>query len=396
MEPLEQKLTELISEQKSFREKAEAEQKTHGTILTETKSTLEKLQKQVDALDSKIAERHAANAEGKSLTETLKENESVSRLLRDGSGKALITLDAKQTQNLMERKTTITSAAVGTETSGVLRHDRDSGIVLDARPTLRMRSVLSARPTTMQLIDFVKVNAAMTAASPQAEASAKQEKAVTFTTAQAAVRTLAAWIPATKQILEDFGELEGFLRAELPYRVDQCEDTEILSGNNTGAHLYGLIPQATAFDTALLNATAGWTRLDIIGRVIQQITAANEMEPTFIVLHPTDWWAIRLTKDSYGRYILGDPQGPVANPNIFGLAVVVTTQITSGTFLVGSGNAAATEIRDRSGMMVEISTEHGEYFTQNMVAIRAEKRVALVTKRPASFITGSFTSSPAS
>lgn len=395
MEALEQKLTELISEQKSFREKAEAEQKSHGTVLDETRKALEAVQRQVDAIDSKLTEKHQRETDNsRGIGDVLKENESVQRLMRDHSGKAVIQFDGKQVSDLFERKTTITSAAVGSETSGILRHDRDAGIVLDARPVLKVRNVLASRPTSMQLIDFVKINSAMTVASPQAEAGTKQEKAVTFTTASVAVKTIAAWIPATRQILEDFTELEGFLRSELPYRVDQCEEQELLAGSNLGAHLNGLITQATSFDTSLLSASAGWTRFDIIGRVRQQIAAANELAPSFIVLHPTDWWSLRLTKDSYGRYILGDPQQNVGVPNIFGLTVVETTSITSGTFLIGSGNAAASEIRDRMGMQVEISTEHGEYFTSNMVAIRAEKRLALVVKRPASYITGSFTTSP--
>jgi hypothetical protein len=41
-----------------------------------------------------------------------------------------------------------------------------------------------------------------------------------------------------------------------------------------------------------------------------------------------------------------------------------------------------------------VSTEHSDYFVKNLVAIRAEKRLALITRRPASFVTGSFTTSP--
>jgi hypothetical protein len=80
--------------------------------------------------------------------------------------------------------------------------------------------------------------------------------------------------------------------------------------------------------------------------------------------------------------------------NIFGLQCVPTTSITSGTFLIGSGNREAVEIRDRLEAMVEISTEHASFFTQNLVAIRAEKRLCLITRRPGSYITGSFTTSP--
>ena len=70
--------------------------------------------------------------------------------------------------------------------------------------------------------------------------------------------------------------------------------------------------------------------------------------------------------------------------------------MSTGTFLVGSGDAAAAEIRDRMELMVEVSTEHQDFFVKNLVAVRAEKRLALVVKRPASFVTGSFVTSPAS
>jgi HK97 family phage major capsid protein len=103
---------------------------------------------------------------------------------------------------------------------------------------------------------------------------------------------------------------------------------------------------------------------------------------------------MRLTKDGFGRYILGDPQTN-ARPSLFGLDVVYTTSIVNGSFLVGSGNAVASEIRDRMEMQIEFSTEHQDFFTKNLVAVRGEKRVVLVVKRPNSYICGSFTTSPA-
>jgi HK97 family phage major capsid protein len=133
--------------------------------------------------------------------------------------------------------------------------------------------------------------------------------------------------------------------------------------------------------------------LDVIGTAISQINASKEIDPTFIVMHTNDWWKIALTKDSFGRYILGDPSS-LTTPRVFGLDVVPTTSIAQGTFLVGSGSPVAAEIRDRMEMQVEISTEHSDYFTRNLVAVRAEKRLCLVTKRPNSFCTGTFTTSP--
>jgi HK97 family phage major capsid protein len=391
---LEDQLGSLKTEIKSWFDKAEEQQKEHGTLTTELKSKIDELQTQADGIEKKIAERHVIETPSKSLLDTLKENEDIANFLKKRSGSVAFKLDAKQTQQLWETKTTIDSAAVGAQTTGVLQIERIPGIVQEARQTLTIRDLLASRPTENQVIDFVKVNSPLTTASPQIETHTKKENAVTFTTVSEKVRTLATWIPASRQILDDFTELEGFLRTSLPYYVNLAEEQQLLTGSGSGEDLNGLITQGTNFNTALLPAGPGWNRIDIIGRAIQQIGIAKEISPTFIVLHPTDWWNIRLTKDTQGRYILGDPMGPVGRDQLFGLTPVITTTITSGTFLVGSGEAVAAEIRDRMGMTVEIATQHEDYFARNMVAIRAEKRLVLIVKRPGSFIDGTFNTSP--
>ena len=216
-----------------------------------------------------------------------------------------------------------------------------------------------------------------------------------FGAASERIKTIATYIRASKQILEDFGELMTFLNASLPYYVNQAEEVELLSGSNAGEHLNGMITQATAFSTGLLSSSRGWNTMDIVGRATQQVAVAKEIPPTFLVLHPTDWWNMRLTKDSYGRYILGDPQADIGHPTLFGLDVVPTTNIASGTFLLGSGNPAAVQIRDRMGVTLDISSEDADNFTKNLITVRCEKRLALVVRRAASLITGSFNYSPA-
>lgn len=403
---IEETLAALQAEQKTYHEKAAAEQKASGTMLEETKGTLTKLQTQIDAMDVKLAQKLIADtANGPTLEKTIKENESVQRLLRDRSGKAVVQIKGHEVMELMNRKSIIsgiTSGSAGTDTlnpvgaatSGVLQIDRIPGITPEARQVLRIRDLFSARPTTMQVVDFVKVTTPMSIASPVPEASIKPENSLTFQSVSEKVRLLATWIPATRQVLDDFTELMGFIQSAIPYYVNLEEELQLLGGDNTGENLHGLVPQAAAFSTALLpSAAKGWNKIDVIATAIKQINAAKEIEPTFAVISTNDWWDIRLTKDSFGRYILGDPQIAV-RPNIFGLDVVPTTSMAQGTFLVGSGSPVAAEIRDRMEMQVEISTEHSDYFVRNLVAIRAEKRLALITKRVNSFVTGSFTTSP--
>jgi HK97 family phage major capsid protein len=365
-------------------------------------------QKQVDALEVKIANRHFSESSfgtGSTLIKTIKENESIARLLKDRRGTAVLHLKGNEYTELMDRKSIISSTAsgtsegdplapVGVSTTGVLQIDRTPGITPEARQVLKVRNVLSARPTTMAMVDYVKVTSPMSIASPVPEASIKPENQLQFASFSEKVRLIATWIPATKQVLDDMTELLGFIQSTMPYYVNLEEELQLLAGDDTGENLHGLLPQAAAFNTALLPSAAhGWTKLDVIAVAIKQINASKEIDPTFVILNTNDWWDIALTKDSLGRYILGDPQS-LTTPRIFGLDIVSTTTMPQGDFLVGSGSPVAAEIRDRMEMQVEISTEHSDYFVRNLVAVRAEKRLCLVTKRPASFCSGTFTTSP--
>jgi HK97 family phage major capsid protein len=371
-------------------------------------SKLQALQTQVDAIDVRLATKMFSDpsfGNGSTLLKTIQENESVQRILKDRRGSAVLHLKGREYAELMDRKSIISAVTsgsaggdalnpVGVATTGVLQIDRIPGITPEARQVLRVRQVLSARPTTMQVVDYVKVTNPMAIASPVPEASTKPENSITFSSLSEKVRLLATWIPATKQVLDDMTELLGFIQSTLPFYVDLAEELQLLAGDNTGENLHGLIPQAQAFNAALLPPAAkGWTRLDVIGTAISQINASKEIDPTFVIMHTNDWWALALTKDDFGRYILGNPAS-LTVPRIFGLDVVPTTSIAQGTFLVGSGSPVAAEIRDRQEMVVEISTEHADYFVRNLVAIRAEKRLALITKRANSFVTGTFTTSP--
>jgi HK97 family phage major capsid protein len=357
-----------------------------------------KLQTQVDAIDSKISDKHGAPFSGrKTLRKHLEENEDFQRLVRDRRGRATLTLSGDDVASaLMERKTTITSSALTWQTTGVLQIERIPGITPEPRAVLRVRDVLAQSQTSLQVVDFVKVTTPMGIASPQVETSPKVENAVAFTSYSERVKTIATWIPASKQCLDDFQELGTYLENALPYYVNMAEEIQLLSGDGTGENLHGILVQSTAFNTGLLPpASAGWQRIDVIGRAIEQINMAAEIEPTFVILNPKDWWSLRLTKDSFGRYLLGDPQ-TIGPPNIFGLSAVWTPNMPQGTFLVGSGSPVASEIRDRMLMQIELSTEHASFFVQNLVAIRAEKRLAFVMKRGGSYVSGTLNSSPVS
>jgi HK97 family phage major capsid protein len=401
---IEDQLTEVQGELKTHFAKAAEEMKNMGVVLQSTKDDtgaltvkINAVQKQADAIEQKIADKHAAGGGDLPvpLEQQLKENEGVQKLMRDRRGIATFVVEAKNMPRAFQRKTTITSAGVGWQTTGVLQIERIPGITIEPRTVLKVRDLFPARPTALQVIDYVRVTTPPAIASPAPETVAKVENAVAFTSFSERVKTIATWIPATKQILDDFAELAGYINTALPFYVDLAEELGLLSGDGTAENLHGILPQATAFNTGLLVPASGYTRIDVIGRAIEQLNIANELDPTFVVMNPKDWWSLRLTKDSFGRYLLGDPE-TVGDPNIFGLSVVWTPSMPTGQFLVGSGSPVASEIRDRMSMQVEISTEHMDFFVKNLVAVRAEKRLAYIVKRPGSFISGTLGSSPIS
>ncbi|HTF70382.1 MAG TPA: phage major capsid protein, partial [Edaphobacter sp.] len=235
---------------------------------------LAELQKQVDAIDIKLADKHGNYSQEPALIDQLKSNEDVSRLLRDKKGSCILNFDAKTTSTILQTKTVLSESGQGFGTSGVLPIERIPGIVPEARQQLTVRDVLTARPTSLPVVDFVRVSSPLHIAPPVAEASTKPENALQFISSSEKIRTIATWLPATRQILDDLTELNGFIMSSLPYYVNLAEEIQLLSGDNTGENLHGLIPQASAFQTALLPGTAGWNRIDIVGRAIQQLTTA--------------------------------------------------------------------------------------------------------------------------
>jgi hypothetical protein len=123
------------------------------------------------------------------------------------------------------------------------------------------------------------------------------------------------------------------------------------------------------------------------------------LEPDWIVMHPTDYEAIRLLTDTAGQFFGGGPfMGPYGNgqnlaasgqvtgqtDSLWGKPVYVTAATGAGTAVVGTRESA--QVWRRGGMSVEASNSHSNYFQLNLVAIRAEERLGLAVYRPTGFV----------
>lgn len=270
---------------------------------------------------------------------------------------------------------------------GVVEPQRLPGIDTAPKQRLFIRDLIAPGRTGAPAIFWVQQTGFTNAAKVVAEGTAKPYSGIEFATKITAVTTIAHMFKASKQILDDFSQLQSTIDAEMRYGLKYVEEQEILFGDGTGVHLHGIVPQATAFDPAFtVEQQSGIDdlRLAMLQAQLARFPASGH------VLHFIDWAKIELTKDTLGRYILANPSGLIG-PTLWGLPVVATEEAAfQGKFLTGAFNAAA-QLFDREDANVVISTENADDFEKNMISIRCEERLALAVKRPEAFIYGAFT-----
>ncbi|MBN1086547.1 phage major capsid protein [Erwinia aphidicola] len=261
------------------------------------------------------------------------------------------------------------------------------GIVMPGLRRLTIRDLLAQGRISSNSLEYVREEVFTNNAASVEEKQLKPESDITFSKQTANVKTVAHWIQASRQVMDDAPMLQSYVNNRLMYGLALAEERQLLNGDGSGDDLEGLNHVATAYD-ASLNAT-GDTRADIIAHAVYQVTE-SEFSASGIILNPRDWHSIALLKDGEGRYIFGGPQAFAANV-MWGLPVVPTKAQTAGTFTVG-GFDLASQVWDRMDATIEVSREDRDNFVKNMLTILCEERLALAHYRPTAIIKGTFES----
>lgn len=299
-------------------------------------------------------------------------------------GTELSDLSTRNSGNVsMQIKALDTSATSGGSLDDFMR---DQTVMLP-RQRLPLRAVLNVIGTESGTVEYASQTTRTDGTAMVAEGTAKPESVYEWELLNVSTRVIAHWTKASNQILSDAPQVQGLIDGELRYGLALKEEQQLLFGTGTGAEINGMVPGATAYSAATIAGYTPATQIDDIGVAILQCSLANH-SPTAIVLHPSDWWAMRLLKDGDGKYLLGNPQEVVAS-NLFGLPIVPTLSMTAGTFLLGDFMASGT-VYDRWQPRVETGFVDDD-FTRNLVTIRAESRIAQAIKHSDALITGSFT-----
>lgn len=262
--------------------------------------------------------------------------------------------------------------------------DRREGIIEIPQRPLRVRDLLAPGRTASNLIQYFRETLFTNNAAPVAEGTLKPESNLTFEQRDAKVIKLAHWIKASTEILDDAPALQSTIDQRLRYGLDFVEDLQLLMGSGTGNNLAGIYTTAQAYAAPF--AVTGATAIDILRLAFLQGELAL-LPADAAVLHPSSWARIELTKDTQGRYLIGNPQGSL-QPTLWGRRIVTTLAMPDQQFLAGNFRQSA-QIFDREDANVVVSTENQDDFIKNMVTIMAEERLALADYRPESRIKGS-------
>lgn len=372
-------------------EEALKEARKSGTLSEETKAAVDKMASEFNALREaektlKAAlgdlEQHVASMP---LNNAKKTVETVGQIVI--SNEALKAF-AASVEGGKRISVPVNAALLSTDVAdGVVEPQRLPGIDTAPKQRLFIRDLIAPGRTTSPAIFWVQQTGFTNAAKVVAEGTTKPYSDIEFATKITPVTTIAHMFKASKQILDDFAQLQSTVDAEMRYGLKYVEEQEILFGDGTGVHLHGIVPQATAFDPAF--SVAQQNGIDDLRLAMLQAQLAR-FPASGHVLHFIDWAQIELTKDTLGRYILANPSA-LTGPTLWGLPVVATEAARfRGKFLTGAFNAAA-QLFDREDANVVISTENADDFEKNMISIRCEERLALAVKRPEAFIYGNFT-----
>lgn len=384
---------ELEKASSDFSAKAESalgEAKKAGALSAETKAAVDEMALKFNTLTE--AEKQLKAQLGELEQEFARIPTQAAAGLRETLGGSVIKSEAliefaKSIQGNRRVSVPVNAALLSTGVAeGVVEPQRLPGIDVMPKQRLFIRDLIAPGRTTSPAIFWVQQTGFTNAARVVAENTAKPYSDIAFDTKITPVTTIAHMFKASKQILDDFSQLQSTIDAEMRYGLKYAEESEILFGDGTGVHLHGIVPQATSYSAAF--EPDAMTPIDQLRLAMLQSQLAR-LPASGHVLHFTDWAKIELTKDTLGRYIIGNPLS-LAGPTLWGLPVVATELAAFlGKFLTGAFQTGA-QIFDREDANVVISTENADDFEKNMISIRCEERLALAVKRPESFIYGTF------
>lgn len=361
-------------------EKAEGEFKTVGKTASDTKTALDAIGVEQRVLADRLlaVEQKATAAPAANGITSWGEQFIKSARYADFAG-----------GNLAKLRVEVKNSLVGSDTN--VAPDRKPGIVAGASLPFSMESLLPSTTTSSNAIEFTKEASFTNNAAEAAEGAAKAESALTWSLVNMPVSTVAHWIKISKQLAADAPALAAYVNTRMRYGVNQKVDTQLVVGDGVAPNISGTYDTGNFTAHGIADAALGATlkKFVLIRKVIAALYAAGYPADA-IVLNPADWatMEIELLTTAAGQTLVNTSDAGV--PRLFGVPVVQAIGMAADTFQVGRFSEAYM-VYNREGVVVEMSDSDSDNFTKNLITLRAERRLALATEKPAAVRGGDLT-----
>lgn len=257
--------------------------------------------------------------------------------------------------------------------------------------------LLSSGVATTNTVRYVVQGTATSGAAGVAEGGLKPESTLAYSTVDERVKKVATSIITSDELREDAPAIQTLINGDLGRFINIEVERQLFRGTSGGDEVQGLltgrgVPVYTA-------GTAVGNIAEQVFKAMNSMRGSAFLEPDWIVMSPTDYEKLRLLKDTSGQLYFGGPstgsygigQGAAASSQITGAPYVVwgkpcyvTPIIGSGTALVGT--RAGAQVWNRGGLNVESTNLHSTHFVNNLMATRAERRLALAVYRANGYV----------
>lgn len=207
-------------------------------------------------------------------------------------------------------------------------------------------------------------------------------------------------VPITK-IAHYYKVPEEYL-ADIPWMQDEItgvgveellvkEDSLVLT-NNAGGEFLGLNQtlNSTAYSTpgslsGIFTGAIEANNYDVLVAAWTQLRILKSFA-TGVLLHPADYAAMIMTKDTTGNYPFGAPNQSI--PNLFGAPIVPHTAVTSDKFFIG--DFTKVKVGVRAGLTVRFYDQNEDDAINNLVTVVIEERITMAADRADRVIYGDF------
>lgn len=255
--------------------------------------------------------------------------------------------------------------------------------VVDYAVRESVRDLFGAEQISGNALTYFQLGATEGAPTTVAQGATKPQMHVPTTPVTVPLQKIAGWFYETDELLSD----APFLRSA----IDNRGMMELNKAVN--AYLVTTLGQTSGIGSETYT-TAGGLTADVIFNAMMNIKANTGYDADGILIHPTDFAALRLAKDSNLQYYGGGyfyaPYGNgevISQPGIWGLRTIVTDAVTQGAPLVGAFRAGASVV-SKAGEGASIEVHRGDHddAINNRVTVVVEERLALAVRIPAAFV----------